>query len=138
MGISQGGGLALAATALDNRVAYCVSSVPFLSNYPIYFETVNWPRQEFEDYIKKANSNITMDKVLQTLAYYDVKNLSQWIKCPVHFFIGLQDDVCPPIINFAAYNAIKSPKTYTVQAKKGHDGGGNTLMLEKIKAFFKL
>jgi len=33
---------------------------------------------------------------------------------------GLMDDVCPPHINFAAYNNLRSPKSYIVYPYSGH------------------
>jgi cephalosporin-C deacetylase-like acetyl esterase len=33
---------------------------------------------------------------------------------------GLVDNVCPPHINFAAYNQVTSPKSYIVYPASGH------------------
>jgi len=57
---------------------------------------------------------------LNTLAYYDTKNLAHKIKCPVWMGIGLQDDVCPPATSFVTYNYIESEKSYVVYKNDYH------------------
>ena len=42
------------------------------------------------------------------------------IKAPMLMCSGLLDDVCPPHINFAAYNNVKSKKEYVVFPNLGH------------------
>ncbi len=34
--------------------------------------------------------------------------------------VGLMDEVCPPHINFAAYNLVEAEKKYIVYPKAGH------------------
>jgi cephalosporin-C deacetylase-like acetyl esterase len=58
--------------------------------------------------------------VFRTLSYVDIKNLAPWVQAPVFMSVGLLDDVCPPHINFAAYNNLKAPKTFVAYPYSGH------------------
>jgi cephalosporin-C deacetylase-like acetyl esterase len=80
------------------------------------------------------------DKVFETLSYIDIKNLASWIKAPVLMAVGLMDDVCPPHINFAAYNQLKVPKEYIVYPESGHGlpAEFNAVKYEWIKKQFKM
>lgn len=119
-GGSQGGALSIAAAALNNdRVSLCIPHVPFLSDFKDYFKIGRWPGSEFVEYVNK-NPQVGWAKVYETLSYIDIKNLAPYIKCPTFMGIGLIDDICPPHINFAAYNQIKTPKEYIVYPKNGH------------------
>jgi cephalosporin-C deacetylase-like acetyl esterase len=134
-GISQGGGLTLATASLDNRIKAASSAVPFLSCYPVYFKTVFWPHNEFFNYLHK-NPGLSWDDIYHTLSYFDVSNLSHRIRCPLFMHTGLQDQTCPPVINFAAYNAIRATKQYHVYSTKGHNAGNRITMLKELKNCF--
>jgi len=118
-GGSQGGAFTLAACALDKRISAAAPSVPFLSDYRDYFRIVSWPRSSFETYLT-ANSTRTWEEIYNILSYFDIRNLAPWIECPVFMAAGLQDEVCPPHTNFAAYNQIKSEKQYAIYHDQGH------------------
>jgi cephalosporin-C deacetylase len=106
MGISQGGALSFATAALDKRIKATAPDVPFLSDFPNYFKIAFWPGNEFKSFV--ADKKIPWDKVYETLSYFDIKNLATKISCPIYMGVGLYDNVCPPAINFAAYNNVKS------------------------------
>lgn len=119
-GGSQGGALTFAAAALDNkRVIACAPLVPFLSDFEDYFKIAPWPGNEFIDYVQKEY-NMSWDEVFRVLSYFDIKNLAGWINCPLFMGVGLVDDICPPHINFAAYNQVTSEKHYVVYPEAGH------------------
>ncbi len=119
MGISQGGALSFATAALDKRIKCAAPDVPFLSDYPNYFKIAYWPGNEFKDYVAKNNTN--WNDIYSTLSYFDIKNLAVKITCPLLMGVGLQDNICPPAINFAAYNNIKSAeKIYVIYPAAGH------------------
>lgn len=119
-GGSQGGALSFATAALDNeRINLCVPQVPFLSDFVDYFKVADWPADEFTQYFKE-HPEVPEIEVYKTLSYIDIKNLSPWIKAPVFMTIGLIDEICPPHINFAAYNQLKVPKEYLVYPYAGH------------------
>jgi len=113
-GGSQGGALSIATAALNNdRIALCVPHVPFLSDFKDYFKVGKWPANEFISYVN-THPEVGWNKVYQTLSYIDIKNLAPWVKCPVMMAVGLVDDICPPHINFAAYNQLNVKKQYVV------------------------
>lgn len=119
-GGSQGGALTFATAALDNkRVAICIPQIPFLSDFREYFIVAKWPGNEFVDLVNE-NPKISWDIIYNTLSYIDIKNLAPRIKAPLLMSVGLVDDVCPPRINFAAYNKVSSPKEYHVYPQTGH------------------
>ena len=119
-GASQGGALTFATAALDNeRIAVCAPEVPFLSDFRDYFRVATWPANEFITYVEKEKKQ-TWDEVYKTLSYFDIKNLAPMIKAPLIMGVGLMDDVCPPHINFAAYNNVKSEKKYIAYPEAGH------------------
>jgi cephalosporin-C deacetylase-like acetyl esterase len=122
MGGSQGGALTFAAGALDKRVKACAPTVPFLSDYKNYFRIVPWPRSSFENY-RKEHPEVSWEHIYTVLSYFDIKNLAQRITAPLLMGIGVQDEVCPPHINFAAFNNVKGAKKWIAYADMGHGTG---------------
>lgn len=118
-GGSQGGAFTLAACALDKRILAGAPTIPFLSDYRDYFAIVSWPRSDFERYFER-NPSDTWERVYDLLTYFDIKNLAQWIECPIIMGVGLQDEVCPPHTNFSSYNLIKSEKEYRIYHDHAH------------------
>lgn len=121
-GGSQGGALSFVAAALDKRVKVAAPNIPFLSDYPDYFKICPWPKNDFDEYLEK-NPEAQWSDVYELLTYFDIKNLAQWIECPLIMGIGVQDNVCPPHINFAAYNQVRSEKTWMAFPLFGHSVG---------------
>lgn len=117
-GDSQGGAFTWIAAALDNRIAAATPAVPFLSDYPHYAKIVEWPVKEALDIW--AKKGITEEEALRTLSYFDVKNFTDRVKCPIYMAFGLQDPTCPPHTNFAGYNQVKSEKHYYCVPTCGH------------------
>lgn len=120
-GASQGGALTFATAALTTtRIKACAPQVPFLSDFKDYFQVATWPANEFTTYVE-FDKKQTWDQVFTTLSYIDIKNLASWIKAPMLMGAGLVDNVCPPHINFAAFNQVKSEKSYLVYPLSGHN-----------------
>jgi cephalosporin-C deacetylase len=119
-GGSQGGALTFATAALDNqRIKVCAPLIPFLSDFQDYFKVAVWPANEFHEFVD-VEKNMSWDEVFDVLSYFDIKNLAGWIKAPLFMGVGLMDETCPPHINFAAYNQVKSEKHYVVYPNAGH------------------
>jgi len=116
-GGSQGGGLSFSLAALDKRIDMCIADIPFLCEFPRYFETSHWI--EVDEWFDK-NPEQTWQSMFKTLSYFDMKNMAHKITCPVYMGIGLQDDVCPPATSFVAYNYIKSKKEYSIYKYEKH------------------
>ena len=119
-GGSQGGALTFATAALNNdRIAVGVAQFPFLSDFEDYFKVAPWPANEFAEWVEK-DENRSWEEVFYTLSYVDIKNLAPLIKAPLLMGVGLEDNVCPPHINFAAYNQVSAPKAYIAYPTSGH------------------
>ena len=71
----------------------------------------------------KEHPQAKWNDVYKLMSYFDIKNLAQWIQCPLIMGIGVQDNVCPPHINFAAYNQVKSEKRWMAFPEFGHSVG---------------
>lgn len=121
-GGSQGGALSFVAASLDKRVKVAAPNIPFLSDYPDYFRIAPWPKSDFDVYMKE-HPQAKWNDVYKLMSYFDIKNLAQWIQCPLIMGIGVQDNVCPPHINFAAYNQVKSEKCWMAFPEFGHSVG---------------
>ncbi|MBE0666711.1 MAG: acetylxylan esterase, partial [Bacteroidales bacterium] len=137
-GASQGGALTFATAALDNeRIAVCAPQVPFLSDFEHYFKVATWPGNEFITFVEKEQ-RMTWEEVYRTLSYFDIKNLAPMIKAPLIMGVGLIDDVCPPHINFAAYNNVSAEKKYIVYPLAGHGLPGDfySKKMEWIRSWF--
>lgn len=62
------------------------------------------------------------DEIFTKLGYIDVQFLAERIRGEVLMGTGLQDTVCPPSTQFAAYNRIKSKKHMVIYPDFGHEG----------------
>ena len=133
-GGSQGGALSFVAAALDKRVKVAAPSIPFLSDYPDYFRIAPWPKSDFDSYMNN-HPDAKWENIYNLLTYFDIKNLAQWIQCPLIMGIGVQDNVCPPHINFAAYNQVKSEKRWLAFPEFAHSVGKE--YNDAAKAFIK-
>ena len=118
-GESQGGALTLVAASLDSRIKAIAPSAPFLNDYPDYFALAGWPAGPI--LAAAEEKGIDEADLYRTLSYFDVKNFTDRINCPVLMAIGLQDPVCPPHTNFAGYNIITSEKNWICYPLAGHN-----------------
>lgn len=119
-GGSQGGAFTLAAAALDpkKRLKAIAPYIPFLSDYPHYFEIVDWPAYPVK--AKAAELGLTPAQMYRNLSYFDLKNLARRITAPVLMGVGLQDPTCPPHTNFSSFNLINSEKEFKIYPECGH------------------
>jgi len=132
-GQSQGGALTLIAGSLDHRMKLLAPSVPFLNDWKDYAKIVEWPVWEMME--AAEIQGIDKEVMFEMLRYFDVKNFTDRITCPVLMAFGLQDPICPPHTNFAAYNQIKAPKEYMCLYTCGHEAHTFINWLEKRSLF---
>lgn len=118
-GGSQGGAFTLVACSLDKRIRAAAPWIPFLSDYPDYFKIVHWPAEVI--FKKQQETGISNRDLYKMLSYFDVKNFTRRITCPILMGVGLQDPTCPPHTNFAGYNLISSQKQFVIYPECGHD-----------------
>jgi cephalosporin-C deacetylase len=131
-GVSQGGGIAIAAAGLASGLAGAMPDVPYLCHYRAATEvTDSHPYQEIVQYCKIHRD--ALDTVFRTLSYFDGVNLATRAKCPALFSVGLMDDICPPRTVFAAYNHYAGKKDIRVYPYNRHEGGQSAHVLEKIE-----
>ncbi|MFF1875601.1 acetylxylan esterase, partial [Kitasatospora herbaricolor] len=105
LGTSQGGGIALAATA--PRAIKITDTHPY---------------KELTDYL--AIYRDREESTLHTLSYFDGVQFARRAKVPALFSVGLVDAVCPPSTVYAAFNAFAGNKDINVWRYNGHEGGG--------------
>lgn len=132
-GGSQGGGIALAAAGLlGNDVQVCMPDVPFLCHYRRATQvTDSHPYQEIVRYCKVHRDKI--DRVFDTLSYFDGVNFAARATATTLFSVALMDDICPPSTVFAAYNHYAGAKEIRVWQYNQHEGGQSYQALEQVK-----
>lgn len=138
-GGSQGGGLAIAVSALDERPALTLADVPSNSDIQRRVEGLHGSFAGVAEYLRVHPGRI--GDVYKTLSYFDTMNMAEKITCPVFASVGLRDEVCPAECFFATYNRIASPKEIKLYPFNGHEGGGphhNALKMAYVKRHFAL
>ena len=106
LGTSQGGGQALAAAGLDQRVSAVCATVPALCDITAALagHATGWP------YALGGNTP-EAKKVASQVIYCDAALLSARSHAQSLIFVGLIDITCPATSVYAAYNNIAAPKT---------------------------
>lgn len=101
IGESQGGGQALAAAGLDNRVSAVVATVPAMCDWAgsLVGRKGGWP-QPFEH-------SGNMEKMKKAIPYFDTAHLLRHSKATIVVEIGLIDQTCPSTSIYAAINQAK-------------------------------
>jgi len=119
-GASQGGGLALAAAALNPQaVAVCHADVPFLCDFQRAVTLApDAPYNEIAEFL--AHNVDLIPAALDTLRYVDCALLARRITAQCLLSVGLMDTICPPSTVFAAYNEITVGKDISVHPFTGH------------------
>lgn len=115
-GTSQGGALALVATALDNRITACAINHPALTDMAGYKagRAGGYPH-----FFTKFSGMDTPEKI-ETMAYYDVVNFARLVRVPVFMSWGFNDDVCPPTTSYIVYNLLKGKKEALITPVNEH------------------
>jgi cephalosporin-C deacetylase len=130
-GVSQGGGVALAAAHLHGGVAGVAADVPFLCNFRRAVEITDAiPYFEISEYCRLYPDRVR--QVFATLSYFDVVNHARRLHVPALFSVGLADLITPPSTVFSAYNHYPGPKAIEVYEFNGHDGAAVTHFERKV------
>ena len=104
-GGSQGGALALIATALDSRITGCCANHPALSDMAAGAAGLTSGYPHFT-----KESGAYSEACMKVLPYYDVVNFARHIKTPVYMTWGYNDDTCPPTTSYAVWNVMTCEK----------------------------
>jgi cephalosporin-C deacetylase len=130
-GVSQGGGLCIAAAALSRRARFLMPEVPFLCHYRRATEiTDDDPYGEIVRYLHTRRD--AEERTFRTLSYFDGVNFASRTTVPAIYSVGLMDRICPPSTVYAAYNWHAGPKELRVYAYNNHEGGGSFQAREKL------
>ena len=126
-GISQGGGIALAAGALaqlsGEGVAAVMPDVPFLCDFRRGADLPTLgPYAEIGRYLAAHRDEV--DLVFTTLAHFDGSLMARRATAPALFSVAVMDQTCPPSTVFAAYQRYAGPKEIAVYEFNDHEGGG--------------
>jgi cephalosporin-C deacetylase len=124
MGISQGGGLTVACSALEPRICRLAPRCPFLSDYRRVWE-MDLFKDAYEElrlYFRQFDPlHEREDEIFTRLGYIDIQHLACRIRGRVLWAAGLMDAICPPSAQFAAFNKITSPKEMVIYPDFGHE-----------------
>ncbi|MDB5091445.1 MAG: Acetyl xylan esterase [Mucilaginibacter sp.] len=122
-GGSMGGYLSITTAALDKRVTFCAPQNPFMSDiYNMDNGAVEWPINYMKKYVT-IRPDLTFEKALDNLQYFDTKNFASAVSCPVVMGIGLLDPFVPPNNSYVVFNSIKTKKKIFVFKDLGHEVG---------------
>lgn len=131
-GVSQGGGVAIAAAHLAGMPVAALVDVPFLAHFGRAVEiTDEHPYSELAAYCRIHRDHA--EDVFRTLSYVDAVNHAKRATMPALFSVGLSDMVSPPSTVFAAYNWWGGDKEIKVYPFNGHEGGGAHHDLVKLE-----
>ena len=134
-GVSQGGGMSLAATylaeKLNMKIEASLIDVPFLCDYRRAATiTDTYPYHQIARYCLSDRSK--ENQVFETLTYFDGVFFARRCKTNALFSTALMDMVCPPSTVFAAYNNYAGEKSIEVYTFNGHEGGDNEHNQKKL------
>ncbi|GAA0588782.1 prolyl oligopeptidase family serine peptidase [Kribbella sandramycini] len=122
-GSSQGGGLGISTAALRPEVIKAVAcGAPYLCGImtaPTL--TRSYPYEEINEYLRLHPRDV--DRVRETVAYYDGLNFAPAVQAPTMIYLGLEDDVCPPETGFALHRALPGEKTLHTYPNCAHHAG---------------
>ncbi len=131
-GISQGGGLAIAAAGLAagrlDGVVALMPDVPFLQDFPRSIDVAGrGPYPEIAAFLKRHRTG--HETFLEVLNYFDGVHFAARASVPALYSCAGEDDVCPPTTVFGSYNgygrsAARPPaKEMAYYRFNNHEGG---------------
>ena len=115
VGTSQGGGIALAVTALDPRVKVVVAHVPFLCDMRT---AARMPNALVKNALDKAGLN--NEAALHTLDFFDPLQLAPDVHVPALISAGGKDETCPAATIRAVFDRIPGTKSLMIYPDLPH------------------
>ena len=127
-GGSQGGCFTFVSAALsDGRIKAIAPSITGHADFIHTMEIVGWPTNKFNIWINSNYPNNYEEgkaALLKHQSYFDTKNFSSRITCPVITNFSLQDNTDGPHLNISPYNLLtkvfKEDKQYIINQFLGH------------------
>jgi cephalosporin-C deacetylase len=123
-GGSQGGALSLACAALHPTIKMTAPTYPFLCDYQRVWEMglAKDAYQDITEYFYRFDRKHEREtEIFRKLGYIDIQNFSNRITAEVLWGIGMNDTICPPSTQFAAYNKLRSRKRMIIYPDFGHE-----------------
>ena len=123
-GGSQGGALTIACAALEPRIAKAAPVFPFLCDYKRVWDMdlAKDAYEELKTYFRFFDPRHEREEEIFTkLGYIDLQHMAHRIKGEVLMFTGLQDNICPPSSQYAAYNKMTCKKRHILYPDYGHE-----------------
>jgi cephalosporin-C deacetylase len=116
-GASQGGMLAVAAAALDQRVTAVAAMIPAYCDVTGYLHgrAGGWP-----NLFRTTKNDPAIPEKIRATGYYDTVNFAKRLRGPSLFSVGYNDENCAPTSVYAAYNAVRTTKDLVVALEAGH------------------
>jgi len=120
-GGSQGGQLAIVASALDARVTGTIASYPAFSDVTGYLHgrAGGWPGLFRQDAAGRVQDQ-PIDAKVATTAYYDTVNFARRLRAPGLYYTGFNDMVTPPTSTMAVFNSIRTRFNLTLDPQQVH------------------
>ena len=115
VGTSQGGGIALAVTALDPRVKVVVAHVPFLCDMRT---AARMPNALVKNALDRAGLNT--ETALRTLDFFDPLQLAPDVHVPALISAGGKDETCPAATIRAVFDRIPGTKSLMIYPDLPH------------------
>ncbi|MCA9137545.1 MAG: acetylxylan esterase [Planctomycetales bacterium] len=117
IGHSQGGGQALAAGGLDERVTMIAAGVPAICDHSgaVVGRVNGWPKL-----VPNQPDGTPEPDALLASRYVDAVNFASRCRAQAIMSVGFVDSTCPPSSCYAAYNALRGPKSIINEPAMGH------------------
>jgi cephalosporin-C deacetylase-like acetyl esterase len=118
MGESQGGGLAMLASGIDNRISVLIQNFAALADHAA--GPLGLP-SGFPYYFKLANDfGLNVQDVMNAARYYDAAHAVRFFVGDVYYIIAYGDDVCPANTLFSALNRLSGKVVCLHGPQSGH------------------
>jgi cephalosporin-C deacetylase-like acetyl esterase len=117
VGHSQGGGQALVAGGIDDRVTFIATGVPAICDHSgrVAGRINGWPK-----IVPTGTDGKPDATILQATRYVDAVNFASRCKADAIMSVGFIDRTCPPSSCYAAYNSLKGDRTIINEPLMGH------------------
>ncbi|WP_417392355.1 acetylxylan esterase [Gimesia sp.] len=136
IGHSQGGGQALAAGGLDQRVTFIATGVPAICDHSgrAAGRINGWPKL-----VTTLPDGSPAGAELKAARYVDAVNFASRTKADAIMSVGFIDVTCPPSSCYAAYNQLKGKKQVINKPLMGHAAPGDIhkAFLDAVKEHVK-
>ncbi|MGL4740265.1 MAG: acetylxylan esterase [Sarcina sp.] len=123
-GKGQGGAQAIVVSALNEKIRKCSAQYVFLADFKRVWD-IDLDENFYEGircYFRWFDPMHLREKeFFDKLAYIDVVNFANSVKCEVLLGTGLLDKICPPSTQFALYNNLQCKKRHLIFHKYGHE-----------------